>query len=63
MTSLVNCLKINIPIRYVGHEQAEPSAEIYIVSLSNLSARRMCGNQPSTDAAQDAQLFCLQDGR
>ena len=63
MASLVNCLKMCIAIRYVGHEQAEPSAEIYIVSLSNLSARRMCGSQPSTDAAQDAQHFCLQDRR
>jgi len=42
MNSLVNCLKLSIAIRYVGHEQAKPSAEIYVVSLSNLSARRMC---------------------
>jgi hypothetical protein len=62
MTYLVNSLKTSIVIRYVGHEQAEPSAEIYVLPLSNLSAERMCGSQP-TNAAHDAQCFCLQDGR
>jgi hypothetical protein len=44
MTYLVHSLKMSIVIRYVGHEQAESSDEIYAVPLSNLSARRMCGS-------------------
>jgi hypothetical protein len=64
MTYLVDFLQIGIVImRYVERTQAEPSADIYVVPLYNLSAERMCGCLVETNPPGDVQRFCLQDGR